>query len=246
MVREALRTLADADVAAFLIEAARPPSTQRPGALDQVKAAGKPTLLVINKVDTLRARLLPLIDRWKDLHDWTEVYPLSAMTGENVDGFLDAVTRHLPGLPDVPGGPVDGPPGDRSGRRAIREQILRQTGQVPYSTRRPGRAVRRVGRAVGAGARPDRGHRGRGRDSQKAIVIGKGGSRLKEIGTAARREIERLLSARCSCSSTCGRGRLDPDGQGSCAAPATRTEPRGALPPGRERIAPPRISPATT
>src|SRR5438132_2508383 len=79
MVQEALQTLADSDVAAFLIEAGPPAidsATRK--ALDQVKAANKPTVLVINKIDTLpRRRLLPLIDRWKDLHAWTEVYPLS-------------------------------------------------------------------------------------------------------------------------------------------------------------------------
>ena len=201
MVQEALRTLADADVAAFLIEAGSPAidaATRK--ALDQVKAARKPTLLVINKVDSLpRARLLPLIDRWKDLHDWTEVYPLSALTGENVDGFLDIVSRHLPVAPPM------FPPDQWTDRQEtdlvaelIREQLLRQTGQeVPYSTAVLIEQFDESERAVGP----------RGlvriaatvlveRESQKAIVIGKGGSRLKEIGTAARREIERLLGAK--------------------------------------------------
>jgi len=201
MVQEALRTLADADVAAFLIEAGSPAidaATRK--ALDQVKAARKPTLLVINKVDSLpRARLLPLIDRWKDQHDWTEVYPLSALTGENVDGFLDVVSRHLPVAPPM------FPPDQWTDRQEtdlvaelIREQLLRQTGQeVPYST-----AV-----LIEQFDESERGAGPRGlvriaatllveRESQKAIVIGKGGSRLKEIGTAARHEIERLLGAK--------------------------------------------------
>ncbi|HYS07516.1 MAG TPA: GTPase Era [Myxococcales bacterium] len=201
MVQQALRTLADADAAAFLIEAGPPAiDTATRRALDQVKAAGKPTLLVINKVDTLpRARLLPLIDRWKDLHGWTEVYPLSALTGENLDGFLDAVVRHLPEAPPMfaPDQWTDRQETDLTGE-LIREQLLRQTGQeIPYSTAVLIEQFDESERSVGP----------RGlvriaatilveRDSQKAIVIGKGGARLKQIGTAARGEIERLLGTK--------------------------------------------------
>jgi len=201
MVQEALRTLADADVALFLIEAGTPAiDSAIRKAIDQVVAAGKPTLLVINKIDTLpRKALLPLIDRWKDLHAWTEIYPLSALTGENVDGLLDALVKHLPeGEAMFPAGQWT----DRSERdlcgELIREQILRQTSQeVPYSAAVVIEEFDESERSVGP----------RGlvrltatvmveRDSQKAIVIGKGGARLKEIGTRARAEIERLLGAK--------------------------------------------------
>jgi len=201
MVQQALRTLSDADVALFLIEAGTPAidsATRK--ALDQVVGAHKPTLLVINKIDTLpRRALLPLIDRWKDLHAWTEIYPLSALKGENVDGFLDAVVKYLPEGPAM--FPADQWT-DRSERdlcaELIREQILRQTEQeIPYSTAVLIEEFDESERAVGP----------RGlvritatvlveRDSQKAIVIGKRGSRLKEIGTRSRIEIERLLGAK--------------------------------------------------
>jgi GTP-binding protein Era len=201
MVQQALQTLADADVALFMIEAGPPAidaATRK--ALDQVKAARKPTLLVINKVDTVaRARLLPLIDRWKDLHDWTDVYPLSALKGENVEPFLDAVIRHLPE------GPPMFPPEQWTDRQEtdlvaelIREQLLRQTGQeVPYSSavviEQFDETERNVGQRglvrISATVMVER-------DSQKAIVIGKGGTKLKEIGSAARREMEQLLRAK--------------------------------------------------
>jgi len=201
MVQAALQVLADADVALFLIEAGLPAidaATRK--ALDQVKAAGKPTLLVINKIDQMpRARLLPLIDRWKDLHAWTEVYPLSALTGENVGPFLDAVVGHLPEAPPMfpPEQFTDASERDLCGE-LVREQILRQTEkEVPYSaavlveefdeSRRsegPRGLVRITATIVLE------------RDSQKAIVIGKGGSRLKQIGTRARIEMERLLGAK--------------------------------------------------
>jgi len=201
MVRLALQTLADADLALFLIEAgplAIDPASRK--ALDQVKQAHKPTLLVINKIDAVpRTQLLPLIDRWKELHPWTEVYPLSALKGENVDGFVDALVAHLPESPPM------FPPEqwtDREERdlcsELIREQLLRHTGQeVPYSTavlieqfdeserERGPRGLVRIAASVLVE-----------RNSQKAIVIGKGGARLKEIGSDARREMERLLGAK--------------------------------------------------
>jgi GTP-binding protein Era len=201
MVQQALQTLSDADVALFLIEAG-PPAVDSPTrkALEQVRGARKPTLLVINKIDQLpRAQLLPLIARWKDLHDWTDVYPLSALKGENVDGFLDAVIKHLPEAePMFPAEQWTDVEERDLCAELIREQILRQTGQeVPYSTAVLIEEFDESERAVGpkglvritATVLAER-------DSQKAILIGKGGSRLKEIGTRARHEMERLLSAK--------------------------------------------------
>jgi len=201
MVQQALQTLSEADVAMFLIEAGSPAidaATRR--ALDQVKAAKKPTLLVINKIDALpRAQLLPLIDRWRREHDWTEVYPLSALTGENVEGLLDAVARHLPeGPPLFPEDQWTDVPEREMVAELVREQILHQTEQeVPYSAavvveefdeseRAMGpRGLTRISATVLAE-----------RDSQKAILIGRGGARLKEIGTKARKQIEKLLGCK--------------------------------------------------
>ena len=201
MVQQALQTLDQADAALFLIEAGSPgidTATRR--ALEQVKAANKPTLLVINKIDALpRAQLLPLIDRWRREHEWTEVYPVSALTGENVEGLLDAVARHLPeGPPLFPEDQwTDVPERDLSSE-LVREQILHQTEQeVPYSAAVVVEEFDESERAVGP----------RGltrisatvlveRDSQKAILIGRGGARLKQIGTKAREQIEKLLGCK--------------------------------------------------
>jgi len=201
MVQQALQTLEQADAALFLIEAGSPgidTATRR--ALEQVKAANKRTLLVINKIDALpRAQLLPLIDRWRREHEWTEVYPVSALTGENVEGLLDAVARHLPeGPPLFPEDQwTDVPERDLSSE-LVREQILHQTEQeVPYSAAVVVEEFDESERAVGP----------RGltrisatvlveRDSQKAILIGRGGARLKQIGTKAREQIEKLLGCK--------------------------------------------------
>jgi GTP-binding protein Era len=201
MVQSALQTLADADVALFLIEAGGPAidaATRK--ALDQVKAAGKPTLLVVNKIDQVqKPMLLPLIDRWKDLHQWSEIYPLSALKGENVPGLVDAIARHLPeGEPMFPPDQwTDAQERDLCSE-LIREQLLKQLDQeVPYSAAVLIEKFDESERSVGP----------RGlvrvqativleRDSQKAIVIGKRGARLKEIGTRSRVEMEKLLGAK--------------------------------------------------
>ena len=98
MVDRAMRTVADADVVLFLIEAGpRRIDPKVKDALDRVKAAKKPTVLVINKIDLVsRDELLPLIDRFRKEHDFVEIYPLSALTGENFDGLLDVLIPHLP------------------------------------------------------------------------------------------------------------------------------------------------------
>jgi GTP-binding protein Era len=201
MVQSALQTLADADVAVFLIEAGGPAidaATHK--ALEQVKAAKKPTLLVVNKIDQVqKPMLLPLIDRWKDLHQWSEIYPLSALKGDNVPGLVDAIARHLPEGEAMfpPDQWTDASERDLCGE-LIREQLLKQLDQeVPYSAAVLIEKFDESERAVGP----------RGlvrvqativleRDSQKAIVIGKRGARLKEIGTRARVEMERLLGAK--------------------------------------------------
>jgi GTP-binding protein Era len=201
MVDRALRTIADADVVLFLIEAGPPrlgPKVK--DALDRVKAAKKPTVLVINKIDLIsRRELLPLIDRWRTEHDFADVYPLSALTGENLDGLIDALVPHLPeGDPLFPADVWTDVPERELCAELVREQILRQTEQeVPYSAAVVVEEFDESERQVGP----------RGlvrllatvlveRDSQKGILIGKGGARLKEIGARARAQMEKLLGCK--------------------------------------------------
>jgi GTPase len=201
MVDRALRTIADADVVLFLIEAGPPRIDAKvKDALDRVKAAKKPTVLVINKIDLLsREELLPLIDRFCKEHDFADVYPLSALTGENIDGLLDAVVPHLPeGDPLFPPDFWTDVPERELCAELIREQILRQTEQeVPYSAAVLVEEFDESERQVGP----------RGlvrllatilveRDSQKGILIGKGGARLKEIGARSRAQMEKLLGCK--------------------------------------------------
>jgi GTP-binding protein Era len=152
-----------------------------------------------------RATLLPVIDAYKDLHAWTEIVPFSGLTGENVDQLLDVLASHLPEA-EAPLFPPDQLTDQAERALAaeyVREQVMLQTRQeIPYSV------------AVDVEEFDEAERRDRGglvrisalvlveRESQKAIVIGKGGSMLKRIGTRARENLERLLGCKVFLSLT--------------------------------------------
>jgi GTPase len=206
MVEVALGTLAEVDVALLLVEAGTGPggrvevgeSTR--WAIDEVRKRGKPAVLGVNKMDRApRPTLLPVIAAYKDLHAWQEIVPFSALTGENVDRLLEALAAHAPEA-DAPLFPPDVLTDQAERQLAaeyVREQLMLQTRQeIPYSA------------AVEVEAFDESDRRDRGglvrisalivveRESQKAIVIGKGGAMLKRIGTRARENLERLLGCK--------------------------------------------------
>lgn len=164
--------------------------------LDLVKRSEKPALLLLNKIDKLedKAELLPLIDWYRDQYEWREIIPISALKDEMTDVFLDSVLRHLP-----KGEPIfsEDELTDQSLRvlvaEIVREKVLRATGdEIPYVTAvvtERFEEVREDFARIHCLIVVER-------TSQKKIVIGKGASRLKEIGIAARRDIEALLNHR--------------------------------------------------
>jgi GTP-binding protein Era len=161
--------------------------------LDLIKASGKPAILVLNKIDKIKEKhlLLPLIDFYSKEYDFAEIIPVSALKGDAVEDLLAQIVKHLP-----EGDPIfsDDEMTDQSMRtivaEMVREKILASTGEeIPYVT------------AVVTEKYDDTDpHQTRiycaiyvERDSQKAIVIGKGGAKLKKVGTEARIDIEKLL-----------------------------------------------------
>ena len=165
--------------------------------LELLQRSQKPAVLLLNKTDKLKEKsaLLPLIDWYRGEYDWREVIPISALRGKEVDLLLEQMIKHLP-------------PGellfdadeltDQSVRtlaaEIVREKILHVTAaEIPYVTavvtekweeERPD--FTRIYCAIFVE-----------RGSQKKIIIGKGAARLKEIGIAARQEIENLIGHRC-------------------------------------------------
>jgi GTP-binding protein Era len=164
--------------------------------LDLVKESAKPALLVLNKTDKVqdKSQLLPLLEWYGQQYDWRAFVPLSARRGENVVALVAEIIKHLP-----EGEPVfaEDEFTDQSVRamvaEIVREKILRTTGEeIPYVTA--------VVTEKYDQERDDFAHIYCAifveRASQKKIVIGKGAERLREIGTAARHDIERLVGHR--------------------------------------------------
>ena len=165
--------------------------------LDLVKRSEKPALLLLNKIDKLeeKSALLPLIEWYSKENDWREIVPISALKKDQIDVLVDSCLRHLP-----EGEPIfaEDELTDQSLRvlvaEIVREKVLRATGdEIPYVTAvvtEKFEEVREDFARIYCVIVVERG-------SQKKIIIGKGASRLKDIGIRARKEIENLLGYRC-------------------------------------------------
>ena len=161
--------------------------------LDLVKQSAKPSILVLNKIDKIKNKteLLPLMEFYSKEYDFAEIVPVSALKGDAVDNLLQQIVNHLPqGEPIFAEDELTDQPMRAIVAEMVREKILSSTGEeIPYVT-----AVvterwddsdpeqLRIYCAIYVE-----------RSSQKAIIIGKGGSKLKKIGTEARVDIENLL-----------------------------------------------------
>ena len=151
-----------------------------------------PALAVLNKVDRLRhkSRLLPLMARLQEAGRFAEILPVSALTGDGLDALRDAIVARLPEGPRYfPDEYLTDQPERFFVAEMIREKILRCTREeVPHSVMVEIEEWREEGRLLHVGAAVSVERRG-----QKAILIGRGGEMLKQVGTAARQELEALL-----------------------------------------------------
>ncbi|MBE7515766.1 MAG: GTPase Era [Chloracidobacterium sp.] len=161
--------------------------------LELVKQAAKPTILALNKIDKLadKGRLLPLIASYSDEFDFAEVMPLSARADVDAKELLSLIIKHLPeGEPLFSADELTDQPMRVIAAEMVREKILLTTGdEIPYVTAvitelydETDPALTRIYCAIYVE-----------RPSQKKIIIGKQGTRLRDIGTHARHEIEQLI-----------------------------------------------------
>ena len=161
--------------------------------LDLIKRAEKPSLLLLNKIDKLedKADLLPLMNWYSNEYEWKEIVPISALKNEMTDVLLESCLRHLPEAEPVFS---EDELTDQSLRvlcsEIVREKLLQATGdEIPYVTAvatERFEEVRDDFTRINCVIVVERA-------TQKKIVIGKGASRLKEIGSLARQDIEHLL-----------------------------------------------------
>jgi GTPase len=164
--------------------------------LDLIKRSEKPALLLLNKIDKLedKSALLPLIDWYRNENEWQEIIPISALKDEMTDVLIESALRHLP-----EGDPIfsEDELTDQSLRvlvaEIVREKVLHATeDEIPYVTAvvtERFEEVREDFARIYCVIVVERA-------SQKKIIIGRGASRLKDIGIRARKEIEALLGHR--------------------------------------------------
>ncbi|MBQ8138661.1 MAG: GTPase Era [Lachnospiraceae bacterium] len=193
MVGVAVKTLNEVDIAVWLVEPTDYIGAGERHIIEQLKKTKCPVFLVINKIDTVkRDQLLPFIDTYRKELDFTEVVPVSAMKGDNLDVLLEQLFKYLPyGEMFYDEDTVTDQPIRQIAAELIREKALRLlSDEIPH------------GIAVTIEQMKDRG----GiydvdatiyceRESHKGIIIGKGGAMLKQIGSKARPEIEAMLES---------------------------------------------------
>lgn len=196
MVTVAERTLNEVDVILWLVE----PTTfigageqHIAGTLQRVKT---PVILVINKIDTVKKEeLLPVIAAYQKLHKFAEIIPVSAMQGENKENLIEGIFKYLQEGPQFyDEDTITDQPERQIVSELIREKALRLLNdEIPHGI---AVSIERMKERKGGGMMDIDATIVCERDSHKGIIIGKKGAMLKNIGTAARQEIENLLDER--------------------------------------------------
>jgi GTPase len=191
MLEEIEQALDGIHILVLIVDASQRFSTQDQRVLDRAERFRGPRILLLNKVDRMRKdKLLPLIDDYRKKLEFTEIIPVSALTGDGVEDLLRTLQRYLPeGPPYYPEEQYTDQPERFLAAEIIREKVLLHTKQeLPHAVAvmiekfEESPALTRIHAAIYVD-----------REGQKGIVIGRGGAMLKAIGTEARLELEGLL-----------------------------------------------------
>ena len=197
MLDAAVETIGDVDVIGLVVDATEAPGKGDRFVVDLIKHATAPVFLVLNKIDLMKkSRLLPIIARHSTEADYAEIIPISAATGDNVDRLERAIIDRMPeGEARYPPDYLTEQPERLLAGELVREKLLQFTrAEIPFAS---AVVIDRFEEATPA--QPivnlyctilvDR-------ESQKPIVIGRGGEMVKRIGTAAREDLERFFGTR--------------------------------------------------
>ncbi|MRR17170.1 MAG: GTPase Era [Deltaproteobacteria bacterium] len=196
MVQAARDTIGDADVLLAMIEADARAGQQDLLLIEALAGVKAPVFLAINKIDRIeKLLLLPLIDQYRKLYDFAGIFPISALTGDGLDGLLTSLKEALPEGPQLFPNDIATDATERFiAAEFIREQITLLTSQeIPYVTavtidafkEDEAKNLLRISATIHVE-----------KESQKAIMIGKKGAMLKRIGTQARLAMESLFGAK--------------------------------------------------
>ena len=192
MMQEVHDAVEGCDLLLLIVDAAQPFGSGDEFALELVKRSKLRAFLLLNKIDLVeKGKLLPIIERYSAMHSFAEVIPISAAKKDGLDLLLNKVVASLPEGPQYfPADQITDQPERFITAELIREQVLVLTQQeVPYSSSviverfEESDKLLKIAAVICVE-----------RDGQKAIVIGRQGAMLKEIGTRARLAIERLLN----------------------------------------------------
>ena len=196
IVDAAFAALGDADLVLVVVDVSQPDPNAERYLVKKLKSQNRPVILALNKIDLIKkSGMLEIIEKWSTVHGFKDVVPISARHGTQVDDLITTMEKILPaGPPFFPEDTLT----DMSERfivaELVREQVFRMTGEeIPYATavtidtfkeKKGGRLV-----SIEATIHLER-------SSQKGIVIGKNGAKLKQIGTRSREQIEQLLGTK--------------------------------------------------
>jgi len=196
IVDAAFAALGDADSVLVVVDVSQPDPNAERYLVKKLKSQNRPVILALNKIDLIKkSGMLEIIEKWSTVHGFEDVVPISARHGTQVDDLIATMEKILPaGPPFFPEDTLT----DVSERfivaELVREQVFRMTGEeIPYATavtvdtfkeKKGGRLV-----SIEATIHLER-------SSQKGIVIGKNGAKLKQIGTRSREQIEQLLGTK--------------------------------------------------
>ncbi len=196
MVESALASLNEVDILIVMMEMGRPDDIEKTSVIDAIKSVKLPSILVINKIDKGdKQQLLPIIARYQKLYSFDAIMPVSALTGEGVDGLLKELKKRLEP------GPEFFPPEMNTDQteeflisEIIREKIYYHLKQeLPYASAVTIEGVEEKPEtdllSIAAKIHVER-------DSQKGVLIGKRGAMIKTIGTSARKDLEKRFGVR--------------------------------------------------
>lgn len=195
MMRVAKNTLSEIDAIMFMVNVNEEIGRGDEYIMEMLKNVKTPVFLVLNKIDLVHPdALMPRIEQYQKYMDFTEIVPISALEGLNVDHFIDVLKTYLPEGPKYyPDDQISDHPEQFVVSEIIREKILHLTSEeIPHAI---GVNVDRMIKENDERVRVEATIFVE-RDSQKGIVIGKGGKKLKEVGKRARHDIEMLLGSK--------------------------------------------------
>ena len=196
IVDAAISAIGNVDIVLIMIDVANPDTESETFIVRKLEKIKQPVILVLNKIDLVKKPdLLAIMDKWAKEYPFRAIIPVSAISGNQIDELVEAMEPLLPeGPPYYPENTVTDLPERFIAAEMIREKVFRLTGQeIPYSTavtitsfseEKNGALIK-----INATIHVERG-------SQKGMIIGKDGSKLKMIGTEARKEIERMVGTK--------------------------------------------------